>query len=139
MSIDLLASQAQEQQITLKSKLISYYVNGDNIQLPRLFRNLLDNALKYTPDGGTITVTMHLDKGAVNVSILDTGMGIAEAHLPRVFDRFWRADAQRASEQSGLGLGLAIAQSIARSHQGDITVDSQLNHGSCFQVKLPLA
>ncbi len=138
--LDLLASQAQEKQITLKSNLMSYInVNGDNTQLPRLFRNLLDNALKYTPDGGTITVTMQRAKGAVNVSIIDTGMGIAGANLPRVFDRFWRADVERTSGRSGLGLGLAIAQSIARSHQGEITVDSQLNQGSCFQVKLPLA
>jgi two-component system, OmpR family, manganese sensing sensor histidine kinase len=136
----LLESQAEDRQITLESELLSAVnVNGDNTQLPRLFRNLLDNALKYTPAGGTVTVTMQQTNDAVTVRIIDTGMGIAGAHLPLVFDRFWRADINRADESSGLGLGLAIAQSIARSHRGEITVDSQLHLGSCFQVKLPLA
>jgi signal transduction histidine kinase len=136
----LLEFQAQDRQITLESKLLSAVnVNGNNAQLPRLFRNLLDNALKYTPAGGTVTVTMQRTHDAVTVRIIDTGMGIAGAHLPLVFDRFWRADINRADESGGLGLGLAIAQSIARSHRGEITVDSQLHLGSCFQVKLPLA
>jgi signal transduction histidine kinase len=136
----LLESQAQDRQITLESKLLSAVnVNGDNTQLPRLFRNLLDNALKYTPAGGTVTVTMQRTHDAVTVRIIDTGLGIAQGHLPLVFDRFWRADINRADASSGLGLGLAIAQSIARSHRGEITVDSQLHLGSCFQVKLPLA
>jgi two-component system, OmpR family, manganese sensing sensor histidine kinase len=136
----LLESQAQDRQITLESRLLAAVnVNGDNTQLPRLFRNLLDNALKYTPAGGIVTVTMQRTNDAVTVRIIDTGMGIAGAHLPLVFDRFWRADINRAAESSGLGLGLAIAQSIARSHRGEITVDSQLQLGSCFQVKLPLA
>jgi two-component system, OmpR family, manganese sensing sensor histidine kinase len=138
--LDLLESQAQAKQITLKSKLVyDTKVHGDNTQLPRLFRNLLDNALRYTPDGGTVTVTMYRAKGAINISIVDTGMGIDRVHLPRVFDRFWRAGLQQTGEQHGLGLGLAIAQSIARSHNGEISVDSQLNRGSCFEVKLPLA
>jgi signal transduction histidine kinase len=138
--LELLESQAQDRQIMLKSNLLSAVnVNGDNTQLPRLFRNLLDNALKYTPAGGTVTVTMQRTNDTVTVRIIDTGMGIAGAHLPLVFDRFWRADINRADASSGLGLGLAIAQSIARSHRGEITVDSQLHLGSCFQVKLPLA
>jgi two-component system, OmpR family, manganese sensing sensor histidine kinase len=138
--LDLLESQARDRQIMLKSNLLSAVnVNGDNTQLPRLFRNLLDNALKYTPAGGTVTVIMQRTHDAVTVRIIDTGMGISGTHLPLVFDRFWRADLNRAGESSGLGLGLAIAQSIARSHRGKITVDSQLNRGSCFEVKLPLA
>ncbi len=95
--------------------------------------------MKYTPGGGTVTVTMQRTNDAVTVKIIDTGMGIARAHLPLVFDRFWRADVNRANESGGLGLGLAIAQSIARSHRGEIKVDSQLHLGSCFHVKLPLA
>jgi signal transduction histidine kinase len=138
--LELIESQAQNRQITLNSKLLSHVcVSGDRTQLPRLFRNLLDNALKYTPSGGTITVTMYRVKGAVNVKIIDTGIGIAKAHLPLVFDRFWQADIDGAGDRGGLGLGLAIAQSIARSHQGEIRVDSQLDRGSCFHVKLPLA
>jgi two-component system, OmpR family, manganese sensing sensor histidine kinase len=138
--LELLEAQAQERQITIESNLLSSAnVKGDNTQLPRLFRNLLDNALKYTPSGGTITVTMHRSKGTINIMIVDTGIGIAAAHLPLVFDRFWRADIDRTEERHSLGLGLAIAQSIARSHRGEITVNSLLNRGSCFQVKLPLA
>ncbi|CAN1211505.1 histidine kinase [Tumidithrix helvetica PCC 7403] len=138
--LELLESQAVERQIALKSDLIpDAIVKGDATQLPRLFRNLFENALKYTPIGGSVTVSMQRSDRTITVSIQDTGMGIAPQHLPKVFDRFWRADAARSSQQPGLGLGLAIAQAIACQHQGKVTVTSELGVGSCFQVQLPLA
>jgi len=138
--LEQLEPQAAAAQIRCTSHLVAnVQVNGDASQLVRLFANLLDNALKYTPSGGTVTLAMTPMDGMVMVRVEDTGIGIAPEHLERVFDRFWRADAAREREQGGLGLGLAIAQAIAQQHGGEIRVTSQIGTGSCFQVRLPLA
>ncbi|MBL1178723.1 sensor histidine kinase [Pantanalinema sp. GBBB05] len=113
-------------------------VLGDAAQLRRLFANLLDNALHYTPDSGTVRVTMQPGDAHVVVTIEDTGIGIASAHLSKVFDRFWQADQARSWREDGTGLGLAIAQAIAEAHNGKITVTSQVGVGSCFRVQLPI-
>jgi two-component system, OmpR family, manganese sensing sensor histidine kinase len=75
----------------------------------------------------------------IEITVQDTGMGIAAEHLARVFDRFWQADSARTSQTGNCGLGLAIAQAIAQSHGGVITVSSQVGQGTCFTVQLPLA
>lgn len=113
-------------------------VLGDAAQLRRLFANLLDNALHYTPDRGMVRVTMQPCDAHVVVTIKDTGIGIASAHLSKVFDRFWQADQARSWREDGTGLGLAIAQAIAEAHNGKITVTSQVGVGSCFRVQLPI-
>ncbi|GET41018.1 sensor histidine kinase [Microseira wollei] len=136
----LLQPQAQEKGITLQVNLLTgVMVNGDALQLTRLFRNLLENALQYTPAGGKVTLAMKLRDRFAIVSVDDTGIGIAPADLKFVFDRFWRADKARSRREGGMGMGLAIAQSIAQHHRGEIVVSSQLGVGSCFQVRLPLA
>ncbi len=113
-------------------------VLGDTHQLKRLFRNLLQNAVYYTPPLGQVTVMLQAREHYALVSVTDTGIGIAPEHCERVFDRFWRADKARSRHSGGNGLGLAIAQRIAGSHGGDISVTSQENEGSSFMVKLPL-
>jgi len=113
-------------------------IQGDAAQLQRLFTNLLSNALQYTPPGGYITLTLKIQENQAWVNIQDTGIGIAPEHIPHIFDRFWRADPARHYDPGGTGLGLAIAQSIAHHHHGSISLTSQLDIGSCFQVKLPL-
>lgn len=136
--VALLEPQAQAKGITLKSHLlVSISVNGDAAQLSRLFSNLLENALKYTPAGGNVVLAMTRLHQAVVVSVKDTGIGIAPENLQFVFQRFWRADKARSSQSGGLGLGLAIAQAIAHRHQGEITVRSKIGVGSCFEVRLP--
>ncbi|XGV87547.1 MAG: sensor histidine kinase [Limnothrix sp. BL-A-16] len=138
--IETYADRAAVQQIELTSELPPASVLGEPLLLWRLFGNLLDNALKYTPAGGRVRVVI-LPIGRdrqVRVEIHDTGIGIAPADLPQVFDRLWRADQVRSHWEGGSGLGLSIAQAIARSHQGQITVHSQLNQGSCFIVTLPV-
>jgi signal transduction histidine kinase len=110
--------------------------NGGHLR--RLFANLVENALQYTPKGGEVTVRAMRQQNFAIVSVRDTGIGIAAADLPHVFDRFWRADKARSHRQGGTGLGLSIAQTIARSYGGEITVSSQVGVGSCFQVRLPL-
>ncbi len=110
---------------------------GDRDGLIRLFANLIDNAIKYT-DHGAITVSAtRQDGNQVEVTIRDTGVGIAPDHLPHIFDRFYRVDESRSTE--GIGLGLAIAQETARTHGGDITVESEVDHGTMFVVQLAAA
>lgn len=113
-------------------------IRGDQAQLSRLFSNLVENALNYTPEGGKITLRLVSNNQSAIVSVKDTGIGIPSESLPFVFDRFWRADQARTYRQGGTGLGLAIAQAIAYRHGGQITVTSQMGQGSCFQVVLPL-
>ncbi|MFP5269453.1 sensor histidine kinase [Coleofasciculus sp.] len=134
-----LEPNAEAQDITLKWLLQpDVFVKGDASQLFRVFCNLLENALQYTPSGGTVTLSMSTDETLVVVSVEDTGIGIDPEHLPFIFDRLWRADKARTQRQEGSGLGLAIAQAVAQQHGGDITVTSELGVGSCFQVYLPI-
>lgn len=86
-----------------------------------------------------MTVLVMRQQHYVLVTVRDSGIGIAAADIPHLFDRFWRADKARSHRQGGTGLGLAIAQTIAHSYGGEITVSSQVGQGSCFQVRLPLA
>jgi signal transduction histidine kinase len=117
------------------------FVMGDLDQLARLFLNLLDNAIKYSNEGGSVRVLIKpaTDAGAVGwaVQIADSGVGISPEHLTHVFDRFYRADASRARRTGGAGLGLSIAQAIARQHGGHISVQSEPDRGSSFTVWLP--
>jgi len=137
--VDLLLPQAQAQEITLKLDLPEeVFILGDATKLQRLFSNLLENALQYTPTGGNITISLVSFDRFVVISVEDTGIGIAPEHIPLVFNRFWRADQARSHREEGSGLGLAIAQAIAQFHGGEITLSSQVGVGSCFQVRLPV-
>jgi signal transduction histidine kinase len=122
--------------ITLRTRgRESEIVYGNPEQIERIFVNLLDNALRYTPPGGSVTVETAPDRVGLRVAVRDTGIGIAPEHLERVFDRFWRADAARPHD--GSGLGLAIARALARRHGGEVTVSSRLGEGTEFVVSLP--
>ena len=111
-------------------------VQGDADRLRQLLLNLVVNALKYTPAGGEVTLGMRRSDGWVQVSVSDTGVGIAPEDLAHIFDRFYRADPSRACS-GGFGLGLPIAQWIAQAHGGRIEVVSELGKGSTFTVWLP--
>lgn len=140
--VELMQPQAQARQIVLIYRPIAAphaSVIGDSAQLTRLFTNLLGNALKFTPKGGTITLSAHRFARMAVVSVEDTGVGIPAEHLPQVFQRFWRSSKSRSRQDGGAGLGLAIARAIARQHGGDISVTSQEGVGTCFRVRLPLA
>lgn len=110
-------------------------IKADKSHLRRLFFNLIDNALKFTPSGGKVDILIGADKDTVWVSIADTGPGIPEEDLPKVFDRFYRTDNQRP----GCGLGLSIVYAIAKMHHGDVNVKSTLGQGTTFIVSLFLA
>ncbi|MGK7884921.1 MAG: sensor histidine kinase [Crocosphaera sp.] len=136
--VDLLEPLAVEKNIELDYQAFPQVsVMGNEQCLTRLFSNLLYNALNYTPEKGVVLVFLEQDNRYVKVFVHDTGVGIAAEDVPRIFERFWRADQARHSG-GGTGLGLSIAQAIAHSHQGIITVESKLGHGSCFQVSLPI-
>ena len=113
-------------------------VNGDKVKLRQLFINILENAVRYTPADGLISVSLVKQESNAVVSISDTGIGIPPEHLPHIFERFYRVDKARARADGGVGLGLAIAKIIAESHKGTITVASEVGKGTTFTISLPL-
>jgi heavy metal sensor kinase len=114
------------------------WILGNLSLLRRLIAILLDNAVKYTPHGGLITASIITAEGAVQLEVMDTGVGIADEDKERIFDRFFRADSARVRENGGNGLGLAIARWIADVHEASIRVSSVKGEGSCFTVILPM-
>lgn len=114
-------------------------VQGDAPRLRQLLLNLVENAIKYTTVGGTVELSLTAEQGSAVLTVKDSGMGIAAADLPFIFERFWRADRarSRASGRGGTGLGLAISQYIAQAHGGTLTAQSRLGRGSTFTLTLP--
>jgi two-component system phosphate regulon sensor histidine kinase PhoR len=112
-------------------------VSADRNAAFQVFRNLIDNALKYAASGGRLEIGSRDVEGAVEFFVHDYGPGIASEHLPRLFERFYRVDKARSRESGGTGLGLAIAKHIVRAHGGAIWAESELNHGSIFFFTLP--
>lgn len=112
-------------------------VRADKMKLQRVINNLVDNALRYTPDGGAVCVDVTREDHLAVMRIHDTGMGIAPAHQAMVFERFYRTDESRARDSGGSGLGLPIAQAIVQAHGGEIALQSALGKGSIFTVRLP--
>jgi signal transduction histidine kinase len=104
-----------------------------------VFRNVLDNAIKYTPDGGAITWQRQVEDGHLHTTISDTGRGIAPEDLPHLFERFYRADQARTREMPGVGLGLSLVQEVVRAYSGRATIDSDgVDQGSTVDVWWPL-
>ena len=117
----------------------SCMIQADEDQLRRLLFNLLDNAIKYTPAGGMITVRSTCLEGQARVEVVDTGIGIPAEHLPHIFERFYQVDPARSRETDGIGLGLAICRSIVEAHGGGIEVDSNFGGGTRVTLTLPVA
>jgi two-component system OmpR family sensor kinase len=110
--------------------------SGDQELLRRLVLNLLDNAIRYTPGGGRVSVQLETCEGSLRIAVCDTGIGIPPEAAPHVFERFYRADQARSREQGGFGLGLSIVKWIAESHNGTVELSSQPGVGSTFTVLL---
>ncbi|MTB64151.1 cell wall metabolism sensor histidine kinase VicK [Streptococcus sp. zg-86] len=113
------------------------WIEIDTDKMTQVMDNILNNALKYSPDGGKITFSMKTTDTQLIVSISDEGLGIPKADLPRIFDRFYRVDKARSRAQGGTGLGLAIAKEIVKQHKGFIWAKSEYGHGSTFTIVLP--
>ncbi|WP_405056734.1 ATP-binding protein [Kribbella sp. NBC_01505] len=131
-------SQAEHAEITLSSATEGdIELDADPVRLRQAIGNLVANALRFTPAGGTVRIEAHLDATDVVINVIDTGAGIAPEDLPKVFDRFWRAEQSRNRHTGGSGLGLPIVRSLIEAHQGTTSVTSTLDQGSTFTLRLP--
>ena len=131
-------AETKRQLLTLEKTATSSNVRGDGLQLRQALRNLIGNAIKYTPDGGTVTLSLKHKSHMAIIYIQDTGYGIPADDLPFIFDRFYRAHNDNVIDIEGNGLGLAIVKSIVERHNGQISVESKPGIGSCFTIALPL-
>ncbi len=138
--LEIVRPQADEQKVTLKTEFDRSLtpVHGDRNRLKQLVLNLLTNAIKYNDPGGTVMVSLQREDGTLVFSVEDTGCGIPKESLPHIFERFYRVP-DREKDIKGTGLGLVIAKRIARNHQGDIEVESELGKGSIFKLRLPIS
>ena len=134
---ELFRSPAEDKDLRLVCDVPgNFSISGDNRLIQRMIANLLDNAIKYTPVGGSVEVTVNtVNNDAVAITVKDTGIGISEKDMPRIFERFYRCDPSRS--EAGIGLGLSFARAIARAHGGDIKVASTPDQGSTFSVTFP--
>jgi two-component system, OmpR family, phosphate regulon sensor histidine kinase PhoR len=113
-------------------------VAGNRTELLSAISNLVNNAVRYTPDGGRIGVRFHLrEGGGADVIVVDSGVGIAREHIPRLTERFYRVDGSRSRETGGTGLGLAIVKHVLQRHNGELVIDSEPGKGSTFQLVFP--
>ena len=135
----LLDAEAESRNLTLEVDLkeAPEYCYADSKRLKQIVLNLVNNAFRYTPEGGTVTIIAKEQNGDFLFSVQDTGMGIAPEDVNKIFDRFYRTDRSRDRESGGSGLGLAITKALVDAHGGWIKVDSQLNKGTTFTIMLP--
>jgi len=144
---DLVATTTEQMRLLAEDKNISLYcdaareveVEGDRARLKQVVVNLLDNAIKYTPKGGSINIRVKATKGSAVFDVEDNGIGMPAGALPHVFDRFYRIDKARSRQMGGAGLGLSIVKSICTAHGGWVEVESSEGQGSRFRVELPLS
>jgi len=131
-------AQSEGVQLSLRDETQPFTVEADPDRLQQVLLILIDNAIKHTPPGGQVTVHVRRHGQTAQVSVVDTGSGIAPEHLPRIFDRFYRADKARAQEQGGTGLGLAIAKMLVEAHAGQLQLTSTVGVGTQVTMSLPL-
>lgn len=138
--LDHLAPMAQERQVAFSADLTpGLVIRADPDRIVQLFTNLIQNAVKYNRPGGSVTVSTQALRGMAVAKVEDTGLGIPQESLPRIFERFYRVDKGRSRELGGTGLGLSIVKHIVQLYGGDISVDSVVEKGTVFQVRFPLA
>ncbi len=137
--LELVAAKARDGEVTLTAEVSEViHVQADHDRLVQVLINLVDNAVKYTPAGGAVTVRARPTADhRVEVSVSDTGGGIPRADLPRITERFYRVDKARSRELGGTGLGLAIVKHLVLAHGGDLVIDSEEGQGTTVRVLLP--
>ncbi|AZB43899.1 HAMP domain-containing histidine kinase [Bacillus sp. FJAT-42376] len=135
--VAILSSKAEEKEITLLAESEADVIPaiGDVYRIKQIFINLINNALTYTPKGGSVHITLRNGKDHAIVTVADTGIGISEDEIPRIFERFYRVDKARSRNSGGTGLGLAIVKHLVEAHRGQIHVTSQVGKGTTFTVK----
>jgi two-component system sensor histidine kinase VicK len=134
----LLEAQKRNQEFTLKFESSLPKIRGDRTRVEQVLINMVSNAIKYTQNGGRISITAGASGDYVWATVKDNGMGIPSADVPRVFDRFYRVDKARSRESGGTGLGLSIAKEIVARHNGTIELESELGKGTTITVTLPV-
>jgi len=132
----LMQSKDVQFEVELPPKMPELHLDKDKIIA--VLVNVLGNAAKYTPSGGRVSLKVKCEEGRLRAAVQDTGVGIAEAELSKVFEKFFRSEDPRVQAEVGTGLGLSLAREVVRMHGGEITVESELNKGSTFTVSLPL-
>ena len=139
--LSLLTPKAKDKNIDLQLSLDEDLplIKGNHNQLSRMMINLIDNAIKYTPEGGQVAVRARAEESELIIEIEDTGIGIPEEDLARIFERFYRVDKGRSRKLGGTGLGLSIVKHIVENHRGSIKVDSELEKGTTFIIQFPLS
>ena len=131
-------SEAVSKEISLQAEISDgVFVKGDESQMAVLVRNLVENAMRYTPEGGRVSVVVHQEGGSAIVRVSDNGIGIPLEAQARVFERFYRVDRARSRDRGGTGLGLAIVKHVAELHGGTVQLDSELGRGSIFTALVP--
>lgn len=140
-SVSAARAACEQKQLTLTVDQVddSVVVDGDIQGLCQLIDNLIDNAIKYTPAGGLISVRLMKDQATAELQVVDSGVGISPQHQQRIFERFYRVDKARSLDLGGTGLGLSIVKNIAQQHGGSVSLESKSGHGSTFTVKFPLS
>jgi signal transduction histidine kinase len=138
-AVDLYREVADAKNVAVTVEAPAVVVTGDQVRLEQVAANLIDNALKYTPSGGAVKVSLRRDasRDAGVLSVQDTGAGIRPDEIPRIWERLFRGDQSRT--ERGLGLGLSLVKAVVEAHGGSVQVRSELNHGSTFEVSLPLS
>jgi two-component system phosphate regulon sensor histidine kinase PhoR len=138
-AVEDLRSQAEAKRQRLDVELTPQLspVLGNDLRLGQVVANLVDNAIKYTPEGGLISVRANNDNGEIVVSVQDTGFGIPPADQPYIFDKFYRVQSEETDDIKGTGLGLAIVKSVIERHNGRVWVESKPGVGSTFTFMLP--
>ncbi|MBP1968868.1 two-component system phosphate regulon sensor histidine kinase PhoR [Virgibacillus natechei] len=135
--VPALKYKAEQNQIHFTMQIEDITFTADKERIKQVFINLVDNAIHYTPDSGEVTLLVDATEEHVHIKVEDTGMGMEQKILPRIFERFYRVDKARSRNTGGTGLGLAIVKHIVEVHGGEITIDSELDKGTAVHVYLP--
>jgi heavy metal sensor kinase len=137
-TVEQMAPLAEDKSLTLKCEAApDIMVNANEVRLKQVIVNLVDNAIKYTPEGGKIRVLVKSDASDATFEVIDNGIGISSDAVPHIFKRFYRSEQVQARKARGTGLGLSMVQSILEAHGGSVTVESRENEGSSFRIRLP--
>ncbi|HEY9786053.1 MAG TPA: HAMP domain-containing sensor histidine kinase, partial [Candidatus Obscuribacterales bacterium] len=129
----------EERQISLSvQQMTNAHIRGDPLQLQQMLTNLLQNAISYNKPNGSIAISLHAEQHEAVLTVADTGIGISATDLPKIFDRFYRAESCLSQMTAGSGLGLSIVKAVVDFHRGAIKVESELNAGTKVIVRLPL-
>jgi len=139
-TIDLMQPQAQDKNISLQIAIEDSLplINGNRSSIEAMFINLVSNAIKYTPSDGQVTIELKQQGQNLQIKVSDTGIGIENNDIPRIFDKFFRERSERTKHISGTGLGLSIVKGVVDAHQGSIQVESKVGEGATFTVLLPI-